>query len=368
MSKKVLFVCNTVMQLISAVTLRYTKFKNDDVDIIISNHINDSKEIYNRIKKYNYFNNVYHVETFKFTRFQENVPDTVIKKVKYILFTNEYLKKYININKVYDYMLCYNLDLFVQALTYVQSRKNKNFKIGIIDEGYSTYTNLFGDILNGWSQPIKKVDIVNKVLGQKRLHECIESVYLFEPELICWNCQFPINKIKKPDILDFKYKAMINNIFGYENIIDNYNRKVIFFEESFVVEHVNINDMDVIDSVCELVGKDNVIIKIHPRNPRDRFKNKGYKTNENTSIPWEVIAINNDFKNTTLVTISSGAVIMPKLLFGINARVVMLYKCFKDKLPNIDKSVEEFFLKYETIYKSNIRIIDNLSEIKEIFE
>lgn len=55
-----------------------------------------------------------------------------------------------------------------------------------------------------------------------------------------------------------------------------------------------VNDVELIEALADKVGKQNMMVKIHPRNPVNRFEKLGYKTNHNTAIPWEVIVMNTD--------------------------------------------------------------------------
>lgn len=49
--RKVLIICNTVLQIMFATNLKYTEFVDDDVDLIISDHTNNSEVIANNSRK-----------------------------------------------------------------------------------------------------------------------------------------------------------------------------------------------------------------------------------------------------------------------------------------------------------------------------
>ena len=49
--------------------------------------------------------------------------------------------------------------------------------------------------------------------------------------------------------------------------LDRYDRPVLFFEESYPCDGVEIGDVALMDRVAELVGKENIFVKIHPPQP-----------------------------------------------------------------------------------------------------
>ena len=66
--RKVLIICNTVLQIMFATNLKYTEFVDDDVDLIISDHTNNSEVIANNSKNVNAFSNVFYVKSKDFVR------------------------------------------------------------------------------------------------------------------------------------------------------------------------------------------------------------------------------------------------------------------------------------------------------------
>ena len=75
----------------------------------------------------------------------------------------------------------------------------------------------------------------------------------------------------KIDAGDAAFRSLVNRAFGYEISTDRYDRKYLFFEESFFADHYPINDPELVDRLAQRVGKENLMVKIHPRNPVNRF-------------------------------------------------------------------------------------------------
>ena len=105
---------------------------------------------------------------------------------------------------------------------------------------------------------------------------------------------------------------------------DRYDRPVLFFEESYPCDGVEIGDVALMDRVAELVGKENIFVKVHPRNRENRFEQAGYATNRDTAMPWELIVLNSSFERTLFMTVGSSAATNPYTIFGIPAKVVFL--------------------------------------------
>lgn len=365
MKRRTLFVCNTPFQIIVALTLKYGEFKNDIVDIIISDHMNDSLTLFNRIKDSKVFDNVLYVKSSNYTRKKENTIENKMDLLKYLICPGYYLKKYIEINEKYDMILGANIERFFALLVYSLSKKNKNLKVRIFEDGYVSYTKLMESYIE-WVNVSHKVSIIEKLVGRKNICKCLDGIYLFEPELICWSPNFNIYGIDKRIVNNKEYIKNLNFIFNYENLKDDYDKKVIFFEESFFAENINIGDIEIVDEIAKIIGKENIIIKIHPRNKINRFKEQGFCTNINTSIPWEVIALNNNFNNTTLITISSSAVLAPRIIFNQQIKTILLYEVMGKKSPYIDESCEKYLNKLKKLKGNSLYVCNKISQLSEI--
>ena len=92
--------------------------------------------------------------------------------------------------------------------------------------------------------------------------------------------------------------------------------------------------------IADIVGKENLLVKLHPRNKVDRFSKYGITTNKTIGMPWEVIQMNNNFSDKVFLTIASGSVLASKLYFGDNIKTYLLFNC-TNKMSNMVG--EEYF-------------------------
>ena len=123
--------------------------------------------------------------------------------------------------------------------------------------------------------------------------------------------------------------------------MDSYSEEVIFFEESYFADSIDVGDELIIKQIANKVGLDNFLLKIHPRNPVNRFESVGIHVNKDTSIPWEIIALNKDLNDKILITIASGSALTSLVNTNIKPKkIIMLMNCeeMDDELltPSLD--------------------------------
>jgi hypothetical protein len=156
--------------------------------------------------------------------------------------------------------------------------------------------------------------------------------------------------------------SIINNTFGITAVPDEYNTDFIYFEEGFSFDNSGVNDLDVIMKVCDAVGRDNVLIKLHPRNRVNRFESKGIKTNSAVGIPWEVIHLNRCFEDKVFVAISCGSVLSSKILYAEHVKTILLYKCTNKNPPLVNEEYEKYISLLAQKYGADIIVPDTMDE------
>lgn len=355
---KILIVVNTYYQLIIAINLKQTLLKYENVDLIVSNVSVSSDVICNNLKMINCFNNV---EFF-------DVKCVFLKKnlfEKIMLLTNTVTGKFHNIfsdiNKIdnnYNEILFYNIDYFITTLSVM----NKNCcNLSRFEEGYVSY-------YYSQPKPSKKVQLI---FNYKILDKCMDKYYFFEPDLATVSdYNYNYQQMPKIDANNKELVTILNKTFGVETLEDKYDKKYIFFEQCFLDDGIEMQDFELVMKIAEIVGKENLMVKLHPRTQKDRFKEYEIVTNSNTAVPWEVIQMNNDFSDNVFITISSGSVISPKLIFDKDVKTFFLGGFMEERLDEKFKDfMHRFSQKYDT---SSIRMPSDMntfiSELKEYHE
>ena len=125
--RKILILVNTYFQIIIAIKLKLTMYKDDSVDIIVSNHSTDSKKIYEKLKNILIFNKIFYLESKETNK--KNITK-IFENVFYLLFPKTALKgKKIIFDNSYDEYLFYNINKYTYLIYDVLNSKNKNVKI-----------------------------------------------------------------------------------------------------------------------------------------------------------------------------------------------------------------------------------------------
>lgn len=366
---KVLAICNTPLQIICAVNMKYSVYSNCRFDIIISDHINNSKKLVDNANKYSVFDNSYYVESFDYSRGRAKTNNALMYKINKCINRDKILFDMIKIDMDYDILLFNNFDAFTQLVFRCLYKRNKLIKAYMIEDGYSSYMAQSYDWKNNVRE-IKRIQDFIKIhiFGIHNIASHIEGQYLYKPELVKWEAPFERLAIPQFSVENHNIIDKLNKLFGYENMEDKYDKPIIFFEESFRKENKNIGDVELVETIGSIVGRDNIMIKRHPRNDDDIFNKLGYKTNKNTEIPWEVIIINNpDLVNKVLVTICSGAAATPYTMFGMKTKSIILLDMVKDKT----KGFYEFYHIYfdymnNAVFKTNPEVFCKISSIDEL--
>lgn len=316
----ILVMCSSAFQIIASTQIINTYYQNETADLIITDSIANAVDLVDRFKKYSFYRNVYLMRT----------RNGQWENWRYTFFGNKYFKNieqrlpFLKENK-YQIYLCANIE-GVGPCVAEYLRRKQNTIFNFYEDGFVAYSDYYKRCLDNAFYRSSIKDKVLYMVKRKTIYY-INEYYVFNPELIKeWEYKFKIVRIPSINKCDEAVK-ILNNIYDYCNLKDRYNKKYIFFEESYYADGHNIDDVTIVKEIENIVGKENLMVKIHPRNSKNRFKELGIQTNANTTIPWELIAINEDFSQTTLITISSGSSITSYFIAECKAkRSIMLYE------------------------------------------
>ena len=320
-NEKYLFICNTVFQTMIALWISHHYYPNKKIEFWISDHMNNGDSIAAKVNDINPNYKATYIRTRKFIFDDEKG----INKQRYFrLFPQKLLSLVVEVRDSYKKIFIANMDRFAQltynALSHLQKTSPKLF---LYEDGISTYSllmNNFYDDTKLCDDKTLRQKIAKLVCRDKSIWGNIKYALVFEPRLMSWTPS-QNRKIKKIDKNDKRFLDIVNYVFDYSGIENEYDKKYIFLEESYSASGIEVNDIEIVNKLSEKVGKENILVKIHPRNPVNRFEKLGYKTSKNNSIPWEVICMNlQDISEKVLISISSSALVMPSLVLGCRYR------------------------------------------------
>lgn len=317
---RILFTTNTYFQLITAVQLKRTVFQTDVADIIITDHSEGCQEAAKRLEHTGLFRKVYFVRDTE--RFDDSFAAKCAQYLRARLFPEKALRKYAPLNDDYDIFLFNNLSLLTHLIAL---RYRKQAACYHFEEGFGTYTRPFLE------KTALRARLIKLAFGD--LQKRVQGVYLFHPELFEQTVPYPLLPIERIRKDDGELKETLNQIFQYRPDEALASARYIFMEESFRANGQDVGDVELIEQIAERVGKENLVIKRHPRSPGDPFAGMGIAVSKASSLPWELIQMNMDFSDKVLLTITSGSVLAGALYFDEPVQVRMLFRCLPGGSP-----------------------------------
>lgn len=327
----------TKYQTFNAINIAYNSEGIFDL-YIIDELYKDTDEFANRIRKEMIFENVFVIKVSEICRYSDN------KKLNHLfgyLHHRKIAHKVLNNHEYENMYFC--TGSLIEEITRWELMK-KGTRVTMYDEGVASYL--------GIMEHISKIDYFCRAL-------LIGKVSLrFEFDKLLYRPGLYIGKdgTSRIDTLPSVQKGSeqsicINRIFGYHSRAAMV-QKVLLFD--FVPELI-LNEegcmlyATIVHTIGRLFGND-LLIKPHPADKKNReYISSVY---ESTSIPFEVINLNDNFTNRVIVTFFSSAAISPKMLYDEEPTVVILYKIFLDylKVPIADE-LQLFFAKTVVEYR-----------------
>lgn len=297
-------VCNTFYQLIVSLRLRETILADDSVHLIITDQTKGFDKISEKIQNMGLF------DVVSFVRTKELITQKTTKLKKISILSKMCVgdQEIVNmIKEKINKLFFYNDDTFTYILYASLSKKNRELNCYMFEEGILSYNFPFN--LNFKK---KTCNIVRKLIRKPIFLSNVCSLYCFYPKLYLGDMEtFQIPLItKNSNLFDILYQ-----LFDMKDRTLNYSYKYIYFSGIYDMEGgKSIGELSLCLKIAEKVGKENMLVKVHPRDSKDRFLKEGLLVDDNSDIPWEVIQINYDFKETVFLSCLSGSVMLVNML------------------------------------------------------
>lgn len=357
--KSILIISNTYYQLITAIRLKETFWSNDKVDIVISDQSNNSEGVAESLNKLYVFENVLWIKTKKICQNNKSIY-LRIKRWKYVFCGINYPGL---TNKKYDELVYYNPDVFIYGIFSKLIKNNDCMMCSRYEEGVLSYID--SEYLK--NSRLKNANIIRKHFHKKILETYTMKFYCFYPQLYLGK----LNALPIPQIDNHTgMGAILRKIFNIETEMLKIHEKYIFFTGVFDFEGGGaIGEFELVMNVAQLVGKDNLIVKTHPRDKRTVYEESGITVYKNSSIPWEAIQLNYNFTDKIFLTVNSGSVLGVNMMLENKVKTYFLYNCC-----NIEKNQEAVayiklvkqFMLTSNIISDKLKIVENMEGLKEI--
>lgn len=335
---------NTLYQLFVVINMKIENMLKGSVDLVLSDHTPCLIGYKENIKKIGLFNKITYLESLNFN----NKFWSIENENKPMFFKNSipYLQKVCGFNEIeyqrYDMIYFANLDAYSKTIHY-------NFPkvpISQFEDGTSICCVDWKNISKKW----------NYIPDFNSIYDDLDKIYLYSPELL--NYSINANLIQLPVVQKVSDTIRIyNDIFQYKmEDIPQY----IFIEQSFLIDKVINNDIDFIKKTSEIVGYDNLVVKPHPRNLINRSFEYGIARTNYSKIPFEVILLNIDLSKVVLITVNSGSVISPFVMFEERPKVILLFEAISGSThPQGNESFANHMRIFCEKYKNSTLYIPN---------
>ena len=353
----VAFFCSTPYQILLAINIRLTILKDKAVDIYVLNHFQESEIVVNKLISLCIFNKVEHVNCLKFNQaLSLNICKKAYERLWIYTFYRKIVERFFQFEEItYDdiYLTCPDIIIHL-AIKYLWNR-NRKVKIHIYEDGTGGYCS---SVLNN---SIKR-KLFNRILGQEMVIDRYDSILVFRPELYSSINNIPIVKIPDIDPNNRQLTDVINVVFGYK---DEYkiDEDIIFLETPINFLIYGLEER--LKAIAEEVLIDNYIVKLHPRSTTELYSN--FNLYKNSTVPWEVICLNNNVENKILMSFFSTAQFSSKIIFDQEPAIILLFN-LKDLIPNniFGEDEKRFVHKFYETYrdKSKIFIPESIDELR----
>lgn len=351
-----IIVCVTYYQLILAVQMRLTILKKQKITLIIhAGKTNGFDKVYDCLKRLNLFNETFYVRN-------EDIDPT-----KGILFGLRRGIQMITGNKRYSAILqheyneiiFYNVSTFIQILYSNLAKKNANIICSRMEEGIKSYFDLYSYGKRGlFARRIRRF------LKKPNLLDIKGNFYCTIPKLVV--SDFELVNIPLFSQNTDELRIILNDIFDYK--ASEMKQKYIFFA-STAAENADMmqKESDFIIEFANKIGRENLLVKMHPRDIRDIYEKNGIATLKNSYIPWEVMQLNLNPKNHVLMTVTSGAFLNIAACMD-NIEGYFTYQCLDDDYQAI---LSEYILHISNVLDKlhSMGLCNRITAInKEVFQ
>lgn len=330
--KNILFVSHTYYQVITMIQMRLTLFKDAKTTAIISDSSNNAEKVFNRLKAMSIFEKCYFIK-IKEELFRKKTSLDKIRQIPMFVSGNGDIWDSLPLG-YYDEIIYYNQDEIIFSLYAKLYRENQNLKVSRFEEGIFSYG--FGT----WpSLKCTIAQVIRKVLGRKNLEEAYSNYYCYYPELYHGTMAvIPIPSISEDNGLS----NILQKVFNLNFNQDDYRYRYIYFSSTLGSEGKNpIGELELVKRIAELVGNDNLLVKVHPRDDASRFIDAGMNVDIHSNVPWEAIQMGMDFSQHVFLSITSNSAITMTLLQDKPPKVFYMYKlCNTGANSHLQKCIE----------------------------
>jgi len=323
---KRLLIIGNPFQLMQALFFQERLFKDKDVtDILIFRSVIGHEMFTERLKELHLFRKVMLINenAKKGKRFKKIFELLLVscghaERMSYIVDSEL-------INSDYDEVWYYNYCLWYYGIyDLINSKENRQVKFVAFMESIFTYTYLRnGEMSPPISLREKIIRIGRSLCGKWILYPYSENVYIQFPEMANSYSERIIHTLP---ILTSKDRCFYNNVKHVFSVpVFRGLPKYIFMASSLEFDGFGNGETDLIIQIADIVGKENLIVKLHPRDNRCLLEKAGISIMDSSRVCWEAIQLGNDFSQNVFLTVASASIVNTILFSGEDLEAYYLF-------------------------------------------
>lgn len=317
-TEPVLFIANSVYQLMTAIHLQQNCLLASAADLLVTDATPGLREYLPRLRECGLFRRAFFAATSRLSaRYMVGSMEEITEGYRRI----DELFRWILEEELDDYTQVYfsNFDTFTRMLACRFYERPCEFIL--YEDGFSSYVI---DYLRPGRAPANRHEQAGCIRDKVR------RALLYEPRLAMRGDSLVNQALPKIRRDDRALRERLNTVFSYTPPPDR--EDFLFLEQSFRADGIQTNDLDLMRECRQAVGPGRFIVKPHPRNPKNLPFEQGLTRKMEQGAPWELFLLNEDMRGRTLITVCSNAALTGRLVFGMDVNTVMLYRLFEGKV------------------------------------
>ncbi len=357
-----LIIAKTYYQMITAIQLKLTFFKKDKVVLLVSDDSRDAETICKELKKEGLFEDViFFVTEYRWRMSRPRIErivdciDISFRKHNRYEFFLKNLK-----DRRFDEVMVYNFTIEQYGLYSLLADANPRIRFSLFEEGVFSY-----DFIELETNRRKFIRTLRKAVLRPNITDAYKNYYCFRPELYSG----PLTPKKIPDI-DPKGRlpVILKNIFKIKESDLSFPEKYIFFASMIDAECSKpVGEYDLVKRIIQAVGKENIVIKIHPRDRRGLYEKSGLRVINNAYVPWEAIQLNADLHDKVYLTVNSTSVMSALTSPEKGIKAYFMYNLCRsqgdDFVKTLTYRIGKIVRRFNKEGAYNIKVVNSLDEI-----
>lgn len=366
-------ICASPMQIIAAVQMRITDCIKGQADMILTDDVRQAGIIADNLRNTGLFRRVVRVngKNFELKKMSEFSKFFFVFRFE---FGKRISESYTNLLRDADSEIIsqigwntiyfFNFTEFLYNLFDLCTDSGVNPTLIRFDEGILCYP-----MMPIEGKRVRLKEALRKINGKHSLIKYFRSYEVFYPELLKKYIMNDRKIVSIPLIRrDDESIKLFNGIFSYNPSEDNFKiPRYIYFPSPYQVDGINVDDMALLHEIADRVGYENLVIKPHPRDIEGRYETEGFQVMCQSYVPWEIMQMNDGFKDKILLSLTSTAIIGASAMMKDSIEAYYLYPCIKAEdsfyhsLCNKVNSIISDL--YENGSSINVKIINSVEEI-----